>query len=529
MESHIASQQPTTFRHPIDIPPEIWVEIFMLSLPTLDHAQAPQKAALALVCRLWNAMIESSPTLWSGISIRDKLGYVQKSLLQSGESLIDIYGVCPYTSLDTDCRSGGTCWQFMREVHRHAQRWRHAAVHVVSKKVDAPSGNLFPFLRSLDLYSTEKLPTGEEYLVFLNSSQTPYLRALSLVYLPLDRWNISLSPNLSKLSIATSLLSSSELLSILKNCPNLASLNLGRFQANVEVVSGAEFAPTVELNALQEFKLRATSVSFAGNLLKGLRLPKDCTIALILRMNNRTMFASPWNTPLSHYHERFQPFSRIDPIIITASATSTSSTQIVVGGYRWNVELWLPSSHHIKGALEWFGINTEINKGTSHFEPSPVDSVAPNNRPMVTLEFRTYSHNEIQLRNILPILSLQCITKIKATSFRYFRPLADLISYLSKPQPVIQGSVATVSSVRPEDDGVTVRPSNAWSVPNLRELVVEVPDSDEIWKAVIDVVKGRSGERVPSEVRGQPARLKRIEFISNSDDVSKMYEGAAGK
>ncbi|KAG8915380.1 hypothetical protein FRC01_003681 [Tulasnella sp. 417] len=323
----------------MDIPPEIWVEIFMLSLPPLDLPQAPQKVALVRVCRLWNAMVESSPTLWSGISIRDKIGYVQKSLLKSGESPIDVYGACTFSTPHVGCYHVGACRQFMREVNRHTQRWRFVTLHVMSEGGYAPSCDLFPLLRSLRLNSTAGLPTGKEYLVLLNSSQTPYLHELFLDHPQPANWNISLSPNLSKLSIHYSLPSSSELLSILKDCPKLAILDLYLFTLNDEVISRADYASIVNLTALQRLELNNTSVGFAGNLLQGLRLPEDCDIALKLRVERVRVSTSFWNRPLSHYQDRFQSAGQINPMKITASAEKRGGALIGVRGYRWNVEL----------------------------------------------------------------------------------------------------------------------------------------------------------------------------------------------
>ncbi|KAG8920200.1 hypothetical protein FRC01_000878 [Tulasnella sp. 417] len=512
MESHSASQQFTTSRYPMDMPPEIWIEIFILSLPSLDRAQVSQKVALARVCRLWNDIIQSSPTLWAGVSIMDQIGYVRKSLLKSGQSPIDIYGACVYSS---GCRSGGTCCQFIREVNRHAQRWRHVTLHVMFDSGYAPSCNLFPLLKSLKLCSSPGLPTGEEYLALLNSTRTPYLRELSLVQPQIAHSNISLSPNLSKLTIISSLLSSSELLSILKDCPNLSTLHLGRFRANDELVSRADDASMVELTALQRLDLRHTPVGFARNLLQGLRLPEDCTMALELRLDDATVPMSFWDNPLSLYHERSQSASQIDQITITASAGGRGGAQIVVGGCRRSVNLWLDSLRHVKDALEWLGIDTESNNGASQFEPSFMDLVAPKNRPIGTLDFFNHYDQCLDLKNLAPILSLQCITRIKTTSIQCRPPLKALISYISKPEPVTTGS-----PLGPEHDGAKNHRTKAWSLPNLRELAMEVPMYDEEWKRAIEVVKGRSGQRILEE----PARLKRIEFTYKSDDARTIYE-----
>ncbi|KAG8915381.1 hypothetical protein FRC01_003682, partial [Tulasnella sp. 417] len=500
----------------MEIPPEILIEIFMLSLPSLDLAQAPQKTVLARVCRLWNAIVQSSPTLWSRISVEDKIGYVRESLLKSGESPIDVHGACRYS---LPCRRRDICYQFMREVNRHAQRWRHVTLHVVSEKGYAPSCNRFPLLQSLRLLSTEGVPIEQEYLVLLNSSQTPYLHELSLVHPQIVHWSTPLSPNLSTLSITTSLLSSSILLSILNHCPNLTVLNLHRFQAKNEAVSRADYSPIVDLTALQRLELRGASFDFAGSLLRGLRLPEDCAMSLELRLDDVTVPTSFWDHPPLLCQEKSRSASQIDHITITASAAGSSGTQIVVGGRRRSVNLWLRSPRHVRDALEWLGLNTESNNGAPHFEPSFMSLVASDNRPIATLDFFNHYGYHIDLENLAPILSLQHIARIKTTSIRCGRPRKALLSYLSKPQPPIQNSVTAGSP-----PGAQNHRRKTWSLPNLRELVMEVPVYDEEWKMVIEVVKGRSGKHILCNGPGEPAGLKRIEFTYKSDDVRTMYE-----
>lgn len=172
-------------RQPGSLPTEILIEMFLLSLPPLNFAQAPQKTTLALVCRLWNAVVDSTPVLWSGVSTTDSITYVRRSLLKSGECPIDVYG----NRTKPEVRRGpfegpscdGVCCKFLAAFGSHAQRWRHVALKIWCQRKFTPSIATFPSLLSLELHSGNYSPIDDEYLPLLNGASTPHLRELRLL------------------------------------------------------------------------------------------------------------------------------------------------------------------------------------------------------------------------------------------------------------------------------------------------------------------------------------------------------------
>ncbi|KAG8913989.1 hypothetical protein FRC00_001130, partial [Tulasnella sp. 408] len=273
--------QTISLRTPL-LPLEILVEIFLLSQPPIHRSQAPHKTALALVCRFWNNVIESTPVLWSKISIADELTYVRKSLIKSGKFPIDIYGANPdpIHSLSPD-----HWFNFLREIKRHAERWRHVVLRVMGEDEPDPTVTALPFLESLELRSNHYPSVHNQYPAWLNSARRPRLRALLLHSLKIFRWeDVSFSLGLTKLDIQNfnqSGPSSSELLSILTTCPNLAILRLHYVDSRPEDDDAEDHiytTPIVDLASLQRLNLEDVSEQLARDVLARLRVPEDCLI-----------------------------------------------------------------------------------------------------------------------------------------------------------------------------------------------------------------------------------------------------------
>lgn len=303
-EFSVVSRPNSPLRQPFVLPTEIWLEIFMLALPPIDLAQAPQKTSLALVCRLWNAIVEATPILWSRITIVDTIPYVRKSLSKSGECPIDIYGVTQLETTASDLECNCICCQFIQEVQLHSQRWRHVALQVKCPERFAPSVKVLPLLESLKLYSNRRTLARNRYFTLLERATTPRLREVLLQPAPLARWDISLSSSLLKLDIQNTTHFgplSAPLLSILAACPNLTVLRLRKILTRLpwdddDVSNPPGALPIVKLAALQELTLDDNWAQLANDLLQQLRIPEECTIflkALILGQNPSTSFLDP--------------------------------------------------------------------------------------------------------------------------------------------------------------------------------------------------------------------------------------------
>ncbi|KIO33004.1 hypothetical protein M407DRAFT_18161 [Tulasnella calospora MUT 4182] len=253
-----------TSLHTVFLPLELLVEIFLLSLPATNHAQAPQKRALALVCRFWNSIIESTPILWSRISIADP----------TSNLLIDVNGARIAEEGWIIGHCDGICCQFMQGLIRYSDRWRHVALQISCDKPHAPMvlKRPLPSLKSLELYSDVGGPLHYEFLQLLQKQNAPYLHEVVLDFIGLPSPNISFPPSLSNLAIydipnfAPRLI---QVLSFLVACPSLTILHLCNVDIRVDdrLDDRANTPTVVELANLQELKLDCISSNVAEDLL----------------------------------------------------------------------------------------------------------------------------------------------------------------------------------------------------------------------------------------------------------------------
>lgn len=490
------------------LPLEILVEIFLLSQPPIHRSQAPHKTALALVCRFWNNVIESTPVLWSKISIADQLTYVRKSLIKSGNFAIDVYGANPdpIHSLSPD-----HWFNFLREVRSHAERWRHVVLRVVGEEEHDPSVTALPFLESLELRSNHYPSVRNQYPAWLNSAHRPRLRALLLHSLKISRWEeVSFSLGLSKLDIQNfnqSGPSASELLTILTTCPNLAILRLHYVDPRPEddeVNDHINTTPIVELASLQRLTLEEVSGQLARDLLAGLRVPEDCFILVRCTIPNSDPATSFLNPALSRYREAFQgpgEASRITILVVRAGF------RLIVTGGRWYINLNLGRTLAIREAIEWFGAVTGSNAG-SHLDVLPTDFAAFSDIP-VTLKIASSTRTTIEFDYLDPVIDLRCIRKIEMTRL-WPRTQTRLLSYLSSS--ILQITPPADSELWGVD-GAQTRMVHIRPFPGLRGLVLKGLDDDAL-KGAIEFIKSRApGGRAP---------LEQIEFVGRYDETIRQ-------
>ncbi|KAG9043778.1 hypothetical protein FS837_009136, partial [Tulasnella sp. UAMH 9824] len=532
MESEALDEEPATasrlnslLRQPFVIPTEIWVEIFMLSLPPIDLAQAPQKTSLTLVCRLWNAIVEATPTLWSRITIVDTIPYVRKSLSKSGECPIDINGAFQLETtafgLDFHC----IYCQFIQEVQLHSHRWRHVALQVNCTERFAPSAKVLPLLESLKLYSNRRTLDRNEYSTLLDRATTPHLREVLLHAIPIAPWDIALSSSLLKLDIRnTSHFGppSVPLFSILAACPNLTVLRLRKILTRVpwqdnDVNDPPGALPIVKLAALQELTLDDNWAQVVKDLLQQLRIPEECTILLKANIYQTpsTSFLDP---VVACCHGGFQRDEGVERMTIGFTSTGFC---LLVPVRRWKFELRMRQVGAIRDALHWFGIDRKDRSNSPDLETGPAASASPNNIP-VLLKFAKPAKNtsiDISSSSFIEISDFECITKIKTIRLPPDQQLL-LLLYLSRSgRPNDPPSTAGSSS----DSGALKHGTTVWPFPGLCELLVKGLTEDVV-KAVIEVVTSRSGGIANADDRGGPARLKRIEFRDERDETMGTEE-----
>ncbi|KAG8907789.1 hypothetical protein FRC01_007577 [Tulasnella sp. 417] len=465
MEASIAFQLPSTPqspRQPAHVPMEILEVVLLLSLPTMDVAQAPPKTALALVCRFWNAIIESSPMFW--------------------KSPIDVYGFCSNkgTLVDEEL-----FYRFLRKVQPHAERWRHVTLKVVEGGKPYTLGGVLPSLESIKLRSKNEasVPIGYRSLTGSPRERPPRLRKIFLRNVSLGSWSISFPPSLEKLDLKNVRIyasSSFQLLSLPAGSPNLVSLRLLRVHSTRE--RNVTTAPIAELPTLRKLVLDDVSEVLIRHLLEHLRLPDDCTTTVTCRVSGSNPTASFLTPALSRYQETFRSAAETEGIAI---GVFNSALRVMAESKKCRICLNLDHAHAIRDALKWFGVGAEGDSAGSHLEALPVD-LAVRDNTRITLKFAS-TCTDSGFNHLRSILNLECITKIKT---KLVNPgvQTKLLSYFSEFHRPIQQMTTTAN---PETAGAQV--AGAYEVdvlpfPGLRELVMNGA-GDNVLK---DFVKSRS-------------------------------------
>lgn len=486
----VASRSLATSHQPPLLPLEILVEIFLLSLPPTNHAQAPQKTALALVCRYWNSIIESTPFLWSQISIADTTSYIQKSLQKPGTLLIDVNGARMHDEGWMIGRCDGVCCGFMLDVLRHSERWRHAVLQIscgwppyIPMVLKTP----LPSLKTLELYSEVIGPLHDEFLELLQKENAPNLQEVYLDFMGLPHWNISFPPGLSKLAIHSIPNLSPTLIQVLSwlvACPNLTTLHLCCVDVwmNDRKDSHATAPAVVELAILQDLKLEWIKQEVAQDLLRRLRFPEDCTVSLICQIHGASPSTSFLTPAFSRYYRSFDCVQEVE------------TTRVVLGDYgevrlevvcwqRWRIGLVLWGAQALRDSLKWFGISTEDSDGTSDLGSPPACFAKPSHAP-VSLNVTDISGRRNS--NILTVISgLECITRIEAPGST--EQQMSLLHYLSgshdPTQPTTNMQITNLLETEVQSHNMGVHP-----FPGLCELVVNVMEID-VLSDVVSMVR----------------------------------------
>ncbi|KAG8974554.1 hypothetical protein FRC05_007186 [Tulasnella sp. 425] len=519
-------QRHPTFRASKLVPPEILIQIFLLSLPPVHFRQAQHRTSLALVCHLWNSIIEATPMLWSQISFIDGPLNVKRSLLKSAESLIDVYGRCEHIGNPFRRDSHDNCHHLFREVERHSERWRSVELWIDDVGKSFALGPTYsPFLESVRLRSGPKVIVDNGYLTLLTSTRAPRLRKLFLDGTEFARWDISFAPTLSHLVLQNIRISSSQILTVLAASPNLTVLHLSKLD-NWGSDDGTPDPPFVELASLREVTI--TGMHVVRDVMAKLKFPSDCKVSLQCNVYDQDPRVSFLDPGLSRYRETFQ---QVGEIIQARVVVPDFGVQVALRYLHWEIVLILSYGRATCDTLEWFGITANTNGAASQLEESPINSIPPPSNIPVSLEVGRHTLTAL-LQRVDRLLSLGCINRIKLGNLWSSDEYDELFSYLAEPQvPPSSATMATTTSQEPGDNSESgpamQNVAETWPVPGLCELAVRSSE-DHVLRAAMALVKSRwpssgvgLGHNRATSVRSPatrvPARLKRVEFGEEGD------------
>ncbi|KAG9045125.1 hypothetical protein FS837_006983 [Tulasnella sp. UAMH 9824] len=514
-----ATSPPVATPHqPPLLPPEILVEIFLLLLAPPNQAQAPQKTTLSLVCRYWNSIIESTPMVWSQISIADTASYIQKSLRKSGELLLDVNGARISDEGRMIGRCDGVCCGFMKDIIRHSDRWRHAALQISC--CDTPHGPMvlkrsLLSLKSLKILSEVVGPLDSEFLELLKAENAPNLHEVVLNFNGLPEWNISFPPSLSKLAIydipnlSPTLI---EVLSVLIGCPNLTILQLCGVDIRMDDrVDGHANTPTVvDLANLEELKLEGLTQDLFQDLFGRLRFPGECTFSISCTIHGASPSTSFLTPTVSRYYRSFDCAGEIEKATVVLNEYELRLEVACQKG--WRIGLSLDGAQALRDSLKWFGISTEEINATPHLGSSSTRFTKSSRTPV---SFNVGDiPTEQNLNFLISISELECITRIEASGSTEQQRL--LLWYLRghdhPDQPTADRQNTSLSGLMGQSYSMRVHP-----FPRLRELVAKGVE----FQLVIDVecmVRSRRRNNATVGASGNPVRLKRLEFVDKNDE-----------
>lgn len=355
-DARATSLQRTPVRQSMLVPLEILIKIFLLSLPPIHLAQARQRTTLALVCRLWNDIIEKTPILWSQISLSDRTSNAERSLSKSAKYPIDVYGNCPHVRASLSSNSCCRCYRFFREITGHTERWRRVELAVDNdERLVAQASTHFPFLESVKLRSNGREAPAGGYLSLVAGARAPRLRELLLDRIDLSQWDVSLPPTLSSLVIQNMRISSRQIISVLAASPNLTVLCLSSLFLVRE--DGAHDSALVELASLQEVTFTGTSSDLIREVMEKIQFPPVCKVLLKCSIDDPDVRASFLDPTLSRYLETARRVGRNTRVRIVVYPPA--GFEVLLQCLNWSINLKMSSRYGVRDTLEWFGIPTK--------------------------------------------------------------------------------------------------------------------------------------------------------------------------
>ncbi|KAG9043775.1 hypothetical protein FS837_009133 [Tulasnella sp. UAMH 9824] len=558
-ESHIAAQPSSALqplRPAVLLPVESLVEIFLLSLPPVDLAQAPQKTALSLVCRLWNAIVGSTPILWTRVTTADSISHVRKSLSKSGDHRLDVHGECSICNVPPKYVCDGVCCEFMREVGSCTARWGRVLLKVCHQGAECIRPDaMFPSLSVLKVLWRDCSPGFGHEVAMFSQARSPNLRELSLQSTRIRSWNqISLPQSLSRLDIGFAFKNDPSLagwLWILSGCPNLTVLrvqSIGIYSSipyDIEPIPADPFViveypglesldlpalqnlgfPTLEnlelpalqnleLPALQNLELLSIHARLARCFLVQLRFPDECAVTVRCSIKGPSPSTSFLSPALSRHHPDFQRAEKTDRATIAVTELGGRFRLIAVR-QRWCVDIDLTGADGVRDALEWFGISTE--NGSNPWSHSETLQAGPSNHTTLMLDKHASRLIPKPGGGYTSSLDFDLLNAISAHQFMILEiktmglsasEHVSLFQYISGYRD--PNNPTTRCLLRFESHYIDTPDTRLWPFANLERLVLQGMNAHAM-RALLEAIKTRSVD--DGVTQGMLLRLKQIEFV----------------
>ncbi|KIO26645.1 hypothetical protein M407DRAFT_24089 [Tulasnella calospora MUT 4182] len=259
------------------LPPEILVEIVRHSV--LQETRLRDLARLSLVCKRWSIVIGDAAVLWGTINAAEGLSAVRKALEMAKGTPLDI-------SFD-EITANITRKDFFESIGERIAQWRSFVLDFTSgdwkfNLKDLKNGEA-PNLKTLHLSGgrgAEK--SGDVITLFGGQSGLPKLMHVTLVNIPINLAPLQLCGLRSLNLEETWAISSTDIMNIIINSPNIESMCLRWLESLAgEVPSKQVFSrpgsfgnPSIQLPSLLHLSLEYIPVSFLNLLLSTIAAPQ---------------------------------------------------------------------------------------------------------------------------------------------------------------------------------------------------------------------------------------------------------------
>ncbi|KAG8919808.1 hypothetical protein FRC01_001101 [Tulasnella sp. 417] len=265
------------------LPQELIVIIFRLSIDSKKHVKVLKR--LALVCRLWKAIVEGTPSFWTNIKAADGIKHARNAITKTGESPIDL-------TLETR-DSISVAW-FLAAVSEKVSHWRSVKLSFEALPTS------FGGLETSACHSLEKLSlTWDAWEPDLSTSRLTLfdrgpaptgLKNLFLWSIPVDLAPMRLCKLSSLVLVDVPYIATDDILFILRNSPTLITLHLQELDGLVFPEDSVGLPALLECLSTCTFHLPTPLIRF---LLSAIHAPSLRRVELAVACDGSSIFSPP--------------------------------------------------------------------------------------------------------------------------------------------------------------------------------------------------------------------------------------------
>ncbi|KAG8896524.1 hypothetical protein FRC01_011737, partial [Tulasnella sp. 417] len=287
------------------LPTELLQHSLNLSVAEIRQGHEPwhvyaRIAELRLVCTRWMAAIDSYPSLWTLLTNRLSPLLVSVVLQKSGTLPLDI---------DLSCMAHSETsppLHYLNTAPRLAGRWRSLNIRwFLEDREDEGLQNFLhtpaPQLKALTIDTFSGVPSR----INLFDNVAPNLDSITIRH-AMPNWSSFVMRGLKRLLVATVMAKTRDfenIVQVLAASPNMRELQIrGWLPKRSDLLEKPRVAPKpVALDFLQSLTLRVVPSSWANVLLEVIRLPRHCSLDILLEI---PLTQGPISEPLKHLRAR---------------------------------------------------------------------------------------------------------------------------------------------------------------------------------------------------------------------------------